>query len=223
MTEKNSAYYRGIARGNLQNNWGTAILVGLIIFGISFLAGLANIIPLVGSVLSIVISGPLMVAELRYFIALNKKEKATVGTAFTNFGKDFSGNVGAYILQAVYTFLWMLLFIIPGIIKSYAYSMTLFLKSKNPEMKAGEAIDLSQKIMDGKKAKLFYLDFSFIGWALLSVITLGIGFIFLLPYMSASRVAFYEEAYIEYQAKMGNIVDVDTTKTNDDENQIEVE
>lgn len=222
MIEKNSAYYRGVARGNLQNNWGTAILVGLIIFGISFLAGLANIIPLVGSIASIVISGPLIVAEFRYFIALNKKENPTVGTAFTNFGKDFSGNVGAYILQSIYTFLWMLLFIIPGIIKTYAYSMTLFLKSKNPEMKASEAIDLSQKIMDGKKWKLFCLEISFIGWALLSILTLGIGLLFLLPYMSSSRVAFFEDAYVAYQAKTGNIVDVEAVQNSND-NQIEVE
>lgn len=222
MIEKNSAYYRGVARGNLQNNWGTAILVGLIIFGISFLAGLANIIPLVGSIASIVISGPLIVAEFRYFIALNKKENPTVGTAFTNFGKDFLGNVGAYILQSIYTFLWMLLFIIPGIIKTYAYSMTLFLKSKNPEMKAGEAIDLSQKIMDGKKWKLFCLEISFIGWALLSILTLGIGLLFLLPYISASHVAFFEDAYVAYQAKTGNIVDVEAVQNSND-NQIEVE
>lgn len=222
MIEKNSAYYRGVARGNLQNNWGTAILVGLIIFGISFLAGLANIIPFVGSVVSIVISGPLIVAEFRYFIALNKKENPTVGTAFTNFGKDFSGNVGAYILQSIYTFLWTLLFIIPGIIKTYAYSMTLFLKSKNPEMKASEAIDLSQKIMDGKKWKLFCLEISFIGWALLSILTLGIGLLFLLPYISASRVAFFEDAYIAYQEKSGNVIDVEAVQNSND-NQIEVE
>lgn len=223
MTEKNSAYYRGVARANLQNNWGTAILVTIAIFGIFFLAGLTDVIPIVGSIVPIIIYGPLAVAEFRYFIALNKKENPMVGTAFTNFGKHFWGNVGAYILQAFYIFLWSLLFIIPGIIKTYAYSMTLFLKSKNPEMSANDAITLSQKIMDGKKWKLFCLEISFIGWIILSVLSLCIGFIFLVPYMSASRVAFFEDAYIEYQEKSGSVIDVEAVKLSADDNQIEVE
>lgn len=223
MTEKNSAYYRGTARGCLQNNWGTAILVTMAIFGVSFLAGLTSIIPIVGSIVSIIIYGPLVVVEFRYFIALNKKDNPTVGTAFTNFGKHFWGNVGAYILQAIYTFLWTLLFIIPGIIKTYSYSMTLFLKSKNPEMSANDAITLSRKIMDGKKWKLFCLEISFIGWVILSLLSLCIGFIFLVPYMSASLVAFFEDAYIEYQEKSGNVIDVEAVKLSADDNQIEVE
>lgn len=220
MIQRNSAYYRRVARDNLTNNWGTAILVGIIIFGISILAG---IIPLIGFIASIVISGPLMVAEMRYFVALHKKQQPTIGSAFTNFGKDFSGNIWAYILQSIYTALWTLLFIIPGIIKSYAYSMTMFLKSKNPEMKAGEVIGLSQSIMYGRKWKLFCLDLSFIGWMLLSILTLGIGLIFLIPYISASRVAFFEDAYFAHQSHTGKVVEVDATQTVDSENQIEVE
>ena len=90
-------------------------------------------------------------------------------------------------------------------------------------MKSEDAICLSQQIMNGKKAKLFCLDLSFIGWIILSVFTLGVGFIFLLPYISASHIAFYENAYIEYQAETGNIVEVDAANSNDDGNQIEVE
>ena len=86
-------------------------------------------------------------------------------------------------------------------------------------MKAKDAIDLSQKIMDGKKAKLFCLDLSFVGWMILCVFTLGIALIYVIPYMNASRVAFYEEAYIEYQEKIGNIVDVNPLS----DNEIEVE
>jgi uncharacterized membrane protein len=216
--EKNSAHYRGVARDNLKDNWGTAILVCLIVFGISsFVAST----PVLGTIETLILTGPLTVVGIKYFTALNKKQKPTVGTAFTDFGKDFAGNVGAYTLETLYTFLWSLLFVIPGIIKSYAYSMTMFLKSKNPEMKAAEALDLSQKIMNGRKAKLFCLDISFIGWMLLSIFTLGIGLLFLLPYMNASRIAFYEDAYIEYQEQIGNIVDVDNTINND--NKIEEE
>ena len=216
MIEKNSAYYKGVAKGNLQNNWGTAILVCLIITAISVLAGL---IPVAGSIVAVIIAGPLTVAELCYFSALHRKQQPTIGTAFTDFGNGFWGKVGAYLLESVYVILWTLLLIIPGIIKSYSYATTMFLKSKNPEIKAKEAIALSQKIMDGKKAKLFCLDLSFVGWMILCVFTLGIALIYVIPYMNASRVAFYEEAYIEYQEKIGNIVDVKPLS----DNEIEVE
>ena len=218
MTEKKSAYYKGVAKSNLQNNWGTAILVCLIITAISALIG---IIPVVGTIVAAIIAGPLTVAELRYFSALHRKQQPTIGTAFTDFGKEFWGKVGVYLLESLYVLLWTLLFIIPGIIKGYSYATTMFLKSKNPEIKAKEAIALSQKIMDGKKAKLFFLDLSFIGWLILSIFTLGIALIYVIPYMNASRVAFYEEAYIEYQEKTGNIVDVDAQPLSD--NEIEVE
>lgn len=198
MEMKRAEEYRGIARGNLKGNWGTAIVVCLIVLLIS---GVINFIPIAGSIISIILVGPFAVAELRYFIKLHKKEKATVGSGFADFGKDFTGNVGAYILQSIYLFLWTLLLIIPGLIKSYSYSMTMFLKAKNPEMKANDAITLSRKIMDGKKAKMFFLDLSFIGWILLSILTLCIGFIFLVPYMNSARVAFCEDAYKEYQEK----------------------
>ena len=221
MEEKKLSYFKGTAKGNLKGNWGTAILVCLIIGAI---ATAVSIVPMVGGLISLIITGPLTVAEIRYFSALHKKQKATVGTAFTDFGKDFSGSVGTYLLESLYVFLWTLLLIIPGIIKSYSYAMSMFLKSKNPNMKSNDAITLSRKIMDGKKAKLFWLDLSFIGWMILCVFTLFIGFIFLVPYMSASRLAFYEEAYAEYQEKNNNSADSDETKqVVDAENQIEVE
>lgn len=220
MKMKRAEEYRGIARGNLKGNWGTAIVVCLIVLLIS---GVMNFIPIAGSIISIILVGPFAVAELRYFIKLHKKEKATVGSGFADFGKDFTGNVGAYILQSIYLFLWTLLLIIPGLIKSYSYSMTMFLKAKNPEMKANDAITLSRKIMYGKKWKLFCLDVSFIGWAILSIFTLGIGLIFLIPYINASHVAFFEDAYIAYQSRSGNIIDVKSEDMKDGDSQIEVE
>ena len=220
-TEKKSAYFRGVARENLKGNWGTAIVVCLVIGAITSLVG---VVPFAGTLISLIIAGPLTVAEIRYFSALHKKQKGTVGTAFTDFGKDFSGNVGTYVLESIYAFLWTLLLIIPGIIKSYSYAMSMFLKSKNPNMKSNDAITLSRKIMDGKKAKLFWLDLSFIGWIILCVLTLFIGFIFLAPYMSAARIAFYEEALADYQEKNGNVVEEEEAKpVVDADNQIEVE
>lgn len=193
---KNSAEYRSIARGSLKNNWGTAILVCIIILAISSVLG---IIPAVGSIVSILLAGQLAVGELYYFIALNNKENAQINLIFKDFGNDLFKNFVVLLLQMLYTALWTLLFIIPGIIKSYSYSMTMFLKAKQPNLEANEAITLSRKIMDGKKWKLFCLQFSFIGWIILCFLTFGIGFIFLMPYIQASTTAFYEDAYAEYQ------------------------
>ncbi len=82
---------------------------------------------------------------------------------------------------------------IPGIIKGYAYAMTPFIMAENPQMTAREAIKRSQELMDGHKWELFCLGFSFIGWNLLTVLTLGIGTFFLNPYMNAAYAAFYRE------------------------------
>ena len=99
----------------------------------------------------------------------------------------------ANLLITLYTALWLLLFIIPGIIAAYRYSMTYYILAENPELSASEAIDRSKELMDGNKYRLFCLGFSFFGWIILSVITLGIGSIFLNPYMQAANAAFYRD------------------------------
>ena len=100
-------------------------------------------------------------------------------------------SVGA--LTYLYTFLWSLLFVIPGIVKAYSYAMTYFIAKENPDLTAEQAILASMKMMSGNKMKLFLLDLSFIGWIILSIFTFGIGFIFVAPYMANARAAFYEE------------------------------
>lgn len=195
---KSSFEYRNYARENLKGNWGSAILVCLIVMLIS---GLLSFIPIVGSVISIMLSGQLIVAEFVYFIKLHQKTNPKVGIIFDNFSTNWLNNFITYLVHGIYIILWTLLFIIPGIIKSFSYSMTMFLKAKNPQLKTNEAIKMSMEIMYGKKWKLFCLEFSFIGWALLSILTLGIGFLFLIPYMQSSITAFYEDAYKQYQEK----------------------
>ena len=195
---KSASQYRTIARENLKNNWGNAILVCLIVLGIATLFGS---VPLVGAVATIILIGQLMVGELRYFINLNKKESTTIKTMFTNFGDELISNFVTYLLQVTYTFLWTLLFIIPGIVKAYSYSMTLYLKAKEPLLQSNEAITKSREIMNGKKWKLFCLHFSFIGWIFLVMITFGILLFYVVPYMEASVTVFYDDAYNEYLEK----------------------
>ena len=104
------------------------------------------------------------------------------------------------ILTGIYTFLWTLLLIVPGIIKSFSYAMTAFVLRDNPELKFNGAIEKSMKMMDGHKFDLFYLYLTFIGWGFPSILTLGIGLLWFVPYMQSALAHFYEDVKAEYEA-----------------------
>ncbi len=112
----------------------------------------------------------------------------TLSLAFKGYGR----NVLAMLLYIVYVFLWTLLLIIPGIIMAYAYALVPYIIKDNPELSVPQAIRKSRQMMKGHKFDLFYLHLSFIGWYLLSLITLGIGLFWLMPYVSGATAAFYE-------------------------------
>ena len=95
------------------------------------------------------------------------------------------------LLVQIYIMLWTLLFYIPGIVKSYSYAMTPYILLDKPELSATDAITESRKMMNGHKMELFILDLSFIGWILLSLLTCGILFLYVAPYMQAARAEFY--------------------------------
>ena len=102
------------------------------------------------------------------------------------------------LLRSIYIFLWSLLFVIPGIYAAYGYAMTPYILLENPEMTANEAITKSKELMHGNRWRLFCLEISFIGWALLAaLLTLGIGVLWLKPYMETSFAAFYREIKAE--------------------------
>lgn len=99
----------------------------------------------------------------------------------------------ARLLRSLYILLWSLLFIVPGIIAGYSYAMTEYILSECPELTASEAIDRSKQMMAGNRWRLFCMQFSFIGWDILSSLTLGIGTLWLRPYKQAATAAFYRE------------------------------
>ena len=105
-------------------------------------------------------------------------------------GKEISKIILLYLLVNLYLFLWTLLFIIPGIIKSFSYAMTYFIINDHPEYSLNQAITESRRMMDGHKMEYFILCLSFIGWFILSCITLGIGFLWLIPYFYTTSAAF---------------------------------
>ena len=102
-------------------------------------------------------------------------------------------NVLGMLLTSVFILLWLLLFLIPGIIKCFSYAMTPYILIEHPEMSVNKAIDESIYLMDGHKFDYFYLGLSFIGWIILSIMSFGIGFIWLIPYMQTTMAAFYAD------------------------------
>lgn len=109
------------------------------------------------------------------------------------FKEDYGRVLGISLLRAVFICLWALLLIVPGIIKAYAYSMTAYIAEDNPELGPKECLDQSQAMMQGHKMDLFLLDLSYIGWILLGFLSLGIGFLWISPWMEMAHIRFYEE------------------------------
>lgn len=126
----------------------------------------------------------------------------TVGNMFRlGFGEGrYWKNMLGMFLMSLFIFLWMLLFIVPGIIKAFAYAMTPYILVDNPELGPNEARLKSIEMMRGHKGKLFGLELSFIGWFLLCILSLGIGFIWLAPYYQTTHAAFYHNL-LEEQAQ----------------------
>ena len=99
----------------------------------------------------------------------------------------------ALFLKGLFTFLWSLLFVIPGIIKGYSYWLIDYMMAENPALDQSRAFEISKQLMYGNRFKAFVVELSFIGWQLLSVLTFGIGMLFLTPYMSMTMTHFYLE------------------------------
>ncbi len=178
----------------LEGNWVTAAVVTFVYMVI---CGGASLIPAIGSLVSLIIS-PLLVFGLTilFYELLRDKRALEVGRLFDGF-QDFGRIFGTGILMQIYVILWSLLLIVPGIIKSYSYALTYYILKDEPELKYNAAIEKSMQMMDGYKMKLFLLDLGFIGWGLLSCLTLGLGFLLLIPYMQTAHAAFYEDLKAE--------------------------
>ena len=194
MTEKfRPTVLRNQAYEALRGKWTPAVVTSLVF---CILLGVAVSLSRVNALLYLIayLGGASIVAIGMLYACWDLFTKGTLpeaGALFAPF-KQYARTVGAVLLVFVYTLLWTLLLVIPGIIKAYSYSMTFYILRENPEMTAGDAITASQKMMDGHKMDLFLLSLSFIGWAILASITFGIGYLWLIPYIYTAYAAFYE-------------------------------
>ena len=156
----------------------------------AIVAGVALIVALIGGLFKILLVNPLEVG-CRTFFVRNAEEPAALGEIGNGF-HPYWRNVGAMLLRNVFIALWTMLLIVPGIIKHYAYRMVPYILADDPEISGKDAITLSRQMMDGQKWNAFMLDLSFIGWILLSCVTLGLAGVFYVnPYMAATSAELY--------------------------------
>ncbi len=175
--------------GNM-NEGKEAIGLALGIFAVIF-GAVMFFVCVIGTLLDIFVINPVKVGGYNFF---NRQREGT--SKFTNiFGGFAHGHYKASIrnmfLMDLYVFLWSLLFVIPGIIKSYSYWMVPYITAANPNLSASRAFEISKKTMSGNKWRTFVLQLSFIGWDLLACLTFGIGFYFLAPYKETTYAELY--------------------------------
>ena len=186
---KTSSELRAQAWGVLSGKWGMAV-VATLVYGV--ISGVLSFIPFVSWIATLLVSLPLaygFTIMLLNVVRGSDVQLDTMGEVF----KDYGRILGTMLLSSVYQFLWMLLLIVPGIIKGYSYALTPYLLKDHPELKFNAAIEESMRLMSGNKMRLFLLDLSFIGWFLLGLITFGIAFLWITPYWNTARAAFYED------------------------------
>ena len=167
---------------------GMAALIGFIlVFLVIFVVALAIAFAITAFLLN-----PLELGCKRFFLR-NLNMKAEVKEVCFSFDHSYMNIVKTLFFRDLYTFLWSLLFIIPGIVKAYEYQMIPFLLAEQPDMPKEQAFAISRQMMKGQKWKAFVLELSFLGWSILSMFTLGIlGLFYVNPYKYSTKAALYE-------------------------------
>lgn len=187
--------YRNRACASLQGNWGEAAVLTIIFYIIT--GGVTAVLSHREGTHALFIVAYFLLFPLYWgfettFLNLSRGAKIDFSALFYGY-KDFLRIAVTYLLRYIYTVLWTFLLVIPGIIKAYSYSMTPFILKDDSQISNNRAIEKSMAMMEGHKMQLFLLDLSFIGWAILCVFTLGIGFLFLAPYVETAHAKFYED------------------------------
>ena len=218
--------YRAEGLAALKGNWSNALVATILIFIICFVfygpymwfyltatTEVANADPVgflktFGVVIGVLAVGcflfiyPLYVGYYKAFRNLNAENDGEIlRNTFRETFNSWGRNIWGMFLMYLFISLWSLLFIIPGLIKTFSYALTPYILKDYPELSANQAINLSRKMMKGHKLDLFCLGLTFIGWVILSILTFGIGVLWLVPYMTSATSVFYLDVKAEYEAK----------------------
>ncbi|SFT26789.1 DUF975 family protein [Paenibacillus sp. BC26] len=184
---------RAQARQSLAGNWKTAVLHFLLYMVVSgLISSITNKIDYIGWIINVLLTAPLAYGIYNHYLDFARGKIPAAADIFRGFQR-YKETLIVYVVMAVFTMLWTLLLIVPGIIAALRYSQSYFILRDNPGIAPLEAIDRSKALMAGNKWRLFTLYLSFIGWALLCIPTLGIGYLWLGPYVSTAAGHFYED------------------------------
>mgnify|MGYP003297101647 CR=1 FL=1 len=176
---------KAAAKAQIKGNVGT-------FFGLSIVLGLILSVSAITFVGPFVLLGPLALGLSMFAIEVVRTNKGNFGTGFNGF-KQFGAAFVAALLMTLFTSLWALLFVFPAYIAIFRYSMTFFIIADEPELSGAAAIKKSKEMMKGHKWELFVLLFSFFWWYILGIITFGLAYIYIIPYIEATVVNFYEK------------------------------
>lgn len=221
MDMKSNQYYKNEALSALRGNWANALVATIILVALALFFSSNDAInsyyqrivinPFIGYSLTFISMFVLLPLAVGYSnsmrVLLETGDNRLTNNSFSLGFGNWLHVVWGMILSTIYIFLWTLLLIIPGIIKSYSYALTPYILVEHPEMSANEAIEESMRLMDGHKFDLFYLQLSFIGWAILSILSLGLGFFWLIPYQMTAQAAFYRDIKNEAMPLQDNVIE----------------
>ena len=232
--------YKNFAKKQLSGRWGVPILVTLFVFVVSSIFSIPDILQLsrsgyfaaiwnndslaaldalnsakstsfITSIVSMIISAILEVATIGVYIKMSRSPEPV---AFSDFIESFNNwaraTLGA-LWQYLWVFLWTLLFIIPGIIKTIAYSQMYYIIAEYKDVSVTKAMRISIEITKGHKWDLFVMYLSFLGWAILAAFTLGILNLWLIPYMNMTYINAYH-ALMKEAIESGRIKPEDLTE-----------
>lgn len=197
---KTRAELKAMAKESLQGKYGDAIVITILILVISmFTGGVTGVLTLnvsenkaemIENIIGIIIAGLFTFGYLSFFLKISRDEDVEIKELWSKTNM-FATFIISSLLVSIFTFLWTLLLIIPGIIAAYSYQMTLYILLDNPDMNVMDAIKESKRLMKGHKMDYFILQLSFLGWIILGAFTVGILYLWLIPYMSVTICNFY--------------------------------
>lgn len=153
----------------------------------------AVVLGIIGILLNVFVGNLLQIGGYKFFLLNQAGMQPKIDTVLDGFRSGHYGNLAlSMFLMNLYISLWSLLFVIPGIVKSYEYRMVPYILAENPAMDRKTAFMISKRMMDGQKMDTFILDLSFIGWHILGAFTCGIlNVLYVNPYVQATNAELY--------------------------------
>ena len=191
------ATIKAASKKQIKGNIGILFLISLVI---GLITGAVGSIPVLGQIAAMLLGSAFSLATIDIYLGVAEGRKPELKDAFSQFKNTLPAFCTSFLV-GLFTMLWSLLLVIPGIVKACSYSQAMYILADNPGISPKEAINKSKEMMEGHKMEYFILGLSFIGWAILGAFTMGILYIWLLPYMQATFANYYKSLKGEFHAE----------------------